>query len=186
MNQFNKITIGFVVQVFRRGDKNRFVCIEQEFVAGDQCECEDAHGNPVELPEHAYQPYTMMPVNDETIGKAPELGKVYQAIEEVLESLDVGGEQPHQFAQEIATLRDTLHLPAVDRAPQAHGCRTMAQELRSLAMKAEGLTASLPVLPVDKWLDGTVANSTADVEFRDCDLAGLLQFIADVGVSRDN
>ena len=183
MNQFNKITIGFVVQAFRRGEKNRFVCIEQEFIAGDQCQCEDAHGNPMEPPEHAYQPYTMMPVAEEDINKTPALGKVYRAIEEVLQGLDVGGEQSRQFAQEIATLREALHLPVVDRTVQAHGRQAIVQELRRIAVEARGRTAALPTLPVEQWLDGTVANSTVDVAFQDYDLSAVLQFIADVGVS---
>ncbi len=184
MNQFNKITIGFVVQAFRRGEKNRFVCIEQEFVAGDQCQCEDACGNSIEPPEHAYQPYTMMPVRKEAISTTPAIDKVYQAMEEVLQSLDVGGEQSRQFAQEIATLRDALHLPTVDRTVQSHGRQTIVQELRRLAVEAKGLTAALPALSVDKWLDGSIADSTVDVALKDYDLSALLQFIADVGVSQ--
>jgi len=34
--------------------------------------------------------------------------KMYDAIEQVLGSLDVGGEQSRQFAEEIKTLRDVL------------------------------------------------------------------------------
>ena len=178
MHQFNKITIGFVVQAFKRGEKNRFVCIEQEFVAGDQCQCEDACGNSIEPPEHAYRPYTMMPVTEEDINKTPALDKVYQAMEDVLQSLDVGGEQSRQFAREIATLREALHLPTVE-----HERQTMVQKLRRIAVEAKGITAALPTLPVEQWLDGTVANSTVDVAFQDYDLSALLQFIADVGVS---
>jgi hypothetical protein len=41
----NKITTGFVVQVFDT-EKQQFV--SQEFVAGDQIDYEDADGNPVD------------------------------------------------------------------------------------------------------------------------------------------
>jgi hypothetical protein len=55
-----------------------------------------------------------------------------------------------------------------------------------LAVEAEGLTAELPTLPVKKWLDGTVADATVDVYFEAHDLAKLLRFIADVGVSHED
>lgn len=34
--EFNRITPGFVCQKFRRKESGRFVCIDQEFVAGEQ------------------------------------------------------------------------------------------------------------------------------------------------------
>jgi hypothetical protein len=45
------------------------------------------------------------------------------------------------------------------------------------------LSAALPTLPVENWLDGTVEDAMKDVYFKDYGLAKLLQFIADVGVS---
>jgi hypothetical protein len=59
-------------------------------------------------------------------------------------------------------------------------------KLRKLAIEAEGLTATLPTLPVKQWLDGTVADATKDVFFKNHDLAGLLRFIADVRVSYED
>jgi len=59
MNKFTKITVGFVVQTFKKDDKGRFVCSRQEFIAGDECEYEDAEGNPIDTPDYEYQPYNM-------------------------------------------------------------------------------------------------------------------------------
>ena len=41
-------------------------------------------------------------------------------------------------------------------------------------VEAEGLTAALPTLPVEQWLDGTMADATKDVSFENHDLAKLL------------
>ena len=49
-----KITTGFVVQVYEDGK-----CKGQEFVAGDQIEWEDEDGNPIDEPDHEYQPFNM-------------------------------------------------------------------------------------------------------------------------------
>jgi len=62
--KFNKITTGFVIQTFQENAEGKFVCTEQEFIAGDQCDYEDAEGNPVDPPDYEYQPYNM------TLGKA--------------------------------------------------------------------------------------------------------------------
>ncbi len=59
MDKFTKITVGFVTQTFEKNDKGKFVCTHQEFIAGDQCDYEDAKGNPIEPPDHEYQPYNM-------------------------------------------------------------------------------------------------------------------------------
>ena len=55
MEEFTKITVGFVTQAFKKDDKGKFVCTHQEFIAGDQCDYEDAEGNPIEPPGHEYQ-----------------------------------------------------------------------------------------------------------------------------------
>ena len=47
MDKFTKITVGFVTQTFDKKHKGRFVCTHQEFIAGDECDYEDAQGNPV-------------------------------------------------------------------------------------------------------------------------------------------
>jgi predicted kinase len=115
------------------------------------------------------------------------LNRLYEAIEEVLDSLDVGGEQSRQFVEEIGLLREVIgHPKAVDGVLDEISRRHLiVQKLRRLAVEAEGLAASLPTLPVAKWLDGTVADATVDVYFEDYDLSALLQFVADVGVSQD-
>ena len=56
---FTKTTVGFVAQTFKKNDKGRSLCTHQEFIAGDQCDYEDAKGNPIEPPDYEYQPYNM-------------------------------------------------------------------------------------------------------------------------------
>ena len=59
----NKITIGFVIQVFDT-EKRRFV--SQEFVAGKDCQYEDRNGNAVDRKvletdgKEAYLPFDMV------------------------------------------------------------------------------------------------------------------------------
>jgi len=190
MDRFTKTTVGFVTQTFKRNSKDRFVCTHQEFIAGDQCDYEDAEGNPIEPPDHEYQPYNMILKHQppkETM-EVTMLNKVYEAIEEVLESFDVGGEQSRQFAQEIRVLREVIGHPEPVKDPldeiQRRG--QIVRKLRRLAIEAEGLTAALPTLAVQQWLDGTVADATKDVFFENHDLAKLLRFIADVGVSYED
>ena len=105
-DRFTKTTIGFVVQTFEENDNGRFACTHQEFIAGDQCDYEDAKGNPIEPPDYEYQPYDMT-LRVEA-AQPSMLERAREAIEEVLESLDVGGEQSRQFAQEIKILRDVI------------------------------------------------------------------------------
>jgi hypothetical protein len=59
MEKFNKITTGFVVQVYEKNSAGEFVCISQEFIAGDQVDYEDAEGNSIDPPDHRYQPFDM-------------------------------------------------------------------------------------------------------------------------------
>ena len=112
------------------------------------------------------------------------LNKLYEAIEEVLESIDVGGEQSRQFAEEIKILKDVIGYPEPDSDTfdEIQRRRQIVQKLRRLAIESEGLKAALPTLPVDKWLDGTVADATIYVIFEEYDLPKLLRFIADVGI----
>ena len=58
MKTFNKITTGFVVQVFKQVKGKKFVCTNQTFIAGDDVQFEDLEGNPIEAVE-AYEPFTM-------------------------------------------------------------------------------------------------------------------------------
>ena len=112
------------------------------------------------------------------------LNKLYEAIEEVLESIDVGGEQSRQFAEEIKILKDVIGYPEPDSDTfdEIQRRRQIVQKLRRLAIESEGLKAALPTLPVKQWLDGTVADATIDVFFEEHDLHKLLRFIADVGI----
>lgn len=60
MDKFNKITTGFVVQQYEKNTDGEFVCVGQEFIAGDQVDYEDVKGEPLgQVPEHKYQPYNM-------------------------------------------------------------------------------------------------------------------------------
>jgi hypothetical protein len=63
----NKITTGFVIQVY---DTETGRCIEQSFVAGDQVNYEDEHGDPVDWREapDAYQPFDMVQPKGKTDG----------------------------------------------------------------------------------------------------------------------
>ncbi len=190
MDRFTKVTVGFVAQTFKKNGKGRFICTHQEFIAGDQCDYEDAEGNPIEPSDHEYQPYNMTLKTrppKETMG-ATMLSRVYEAIEEVLNSLDVGGEQSRQLAGEIRILREVIGHPAPvkDALDEIQRRGQIIHKLRRLAIEAEGLTAALPTLPVEQWLDGTVADATKDVFFENHDLAKLLRFIADVGVSYED
>ena len=116
------------------------------------------------------------------------LNKVYEAIEDVLESIDVGGEQSRQFAEEIRTLRKVIGHPepVKDTLDEIQRRSQVTAKLRKLAIEAEGLTGALPTLPVKQWLDGSVTDATKDMFFENHDLAGLLRFIADVGVSYED
>lgn len=99
MDQFTKITVGFVTQCYERKPGGTFVCMDQEFIAGDQVDYEDGCGNAITPPDHKYQPFNMALIsNDEMIDQ----------LKSVLERLDVGGEQSRQFAGEIHTLQEVL------------------------------------------------------------------------------
>jgi len=114
------------------------------------------------------------------------LNRVYDSIEKVLQSLSTRGEQSREVAEEIRILRDVIGYPQPKKdildEIQRHG--HIVRKLRRLAVEAEGLTLDLPTLPMKNWLDGTVSDATKDVFFESHDLAGLLRFIADVGVSQ--
>jgi len=110
MDLFTKTTVGFAIQTFTKNSNDRFVCTHQEFIAGDQCDYEDVQGNAIEPPDYEYQPYIMV-LRTRTPNEAIQAGMLesaYDGIKEVLESLDVGGEQSRQFAEEIKILRDVI------------------------------------------------------------------------------
>ncbi len=59
MDKFNKITVGFVIQTFKKNVAGKFICTKQGFIAGDQVDYEDQEGNPITPPEHPYQQFNM-------------------------------------------------------------------------------------------------------------------------------
>jgi hypothetical protein len=97
--EFNKITTGFVCQKYRKDDKGNFVCIHQEFIAGDDVQFENLKGDPIETPPHDYQPFNMTLLSRDQI--VNRLGNV-------LTSIDVGGEQSRQFDHEIKIMEELL------------------------------------------------------------------------------
>jgi hypothetical protein len=132
---------------------------------------------------------SIYPKNKKNTPKRPKeismLNRVYDAVEEVLESLDAGGEQSRAFADEIRTLKKILGYP-----PQSQDCGDAAgrreligRKLHRLAIEAEGLTASVPTLNLKDWLDGPSEDSTAHVAREEYDLAMLLRFIANTCLS---
>jgi len=60
MDNFIKITTGWVRQYYEPDKDGAFVCTAQEFKAGDLCECEDDGGNPIDPQVHQYCPYDMV------------------------------------------------------------------------------------------------------------------------------
>jgi hypothetical protein len=112
------------------------------------------------------------------------LNELYDTVEAILEGLDAGGEQSLAFAEEIKMLKDILGYPepAEDVLSETLRRCQIARKLERLAIQAEDMTVTLPTLPVARWLDGTFQDAKAEVQFEKCDLARLLQFIADYGI----
>ncbi len=97
--ELNKVTTGFVIQRYRKQITGTFKCIGQEFIAGDEVQFENLKGEPVDPPEHDYQPFNMtMLSKDEIINR----------LTCVLSSIDVGGEQSRQFSEEIENIKGLL------------------------------------------------------------------------------
>ena len=99
MKKFTKITVGFVTQSYEKNAAGKFICTNQKFIAGDQVDYEDVDGNAITPPEHEYQPFNMSLLSG---------AEVAANIEDVLLSIDVGGEQSRQFASEIDMLKKVL------------------------------------------------------------------------------
>ena len=96
--EFNKVTVGFVSQKFRKDSSGKFKCIWQEFIAGDDVQYKNVLGDKIEEPQHEYQPFNMSFLST---------SQIIDRLGDVLTSIDVGGEQSRQFAHEIQIL-DTL------------------------------------------------------------------------------
>ena len=116
------------------------------------------------------------------------LNQVYDALEQILNSLNAGGEQSRAFADEIRAIRELLGYPGPIEGPcdEFQRRRFIARKLQRLAIEAQGLTACLPSLPLENWFDGTYEDGTLEVDFTEHDLASLLRFIADVGISEQS
>jgi len=116
------------------------------------------------------------------------LNELYDTVEAILEGLDAGGEQSRAFAEEIKMLKDILGYPepAADALDETLRRCEISRKLERLAIQAEDMTVTLPALSVAKWFDGTFEDAKTDVSFEKCDLARLLQFIADYGVSEQS
>ena len=99
MEKFTKTTVGFVTQSYEKNTAGKFICTGQEFIAGDQVDYEDFGGNTITPPEHDYQPFNM------SLSSGVEIAA---SLEDVLLSIDVGGEQSRQFATEIEMLKKVL------------------------------------------------------------------------------
>jgi len=98
--EFNKTTVGFVSQKFRKHSNGKFKCIWQEFVAGDDVQFENVLGDKIEEPQHEYQPFNMTFLSTT---------QIIDRLGDVLTSIDVGGEQSRQFAHEIQVLDRLLN-----------------------------------------------------------------------------
>ena len=99
MDKFNKITVGFVIQMFEKNAAGKFICTNQEFIAGDDVQFENLKGDPIELPEHEYQPFNMTLISRE---------EIIDRLGDALTGIDVGGEQSKQFTHEIKVLDGLL------------------------------------------------------------------------------
>lgn len=110
------------------------------------------------------------------------LNEVYDTIEAILEGLDAGGEQSRAFAEEIKMLKDVLGYPepAADVLDETMRRYQIARKLERLAIEAQDVVVALPAMPVAKWLDSTSMNTAAGLPMEPCDLARLLQCIADI------
>ena len=97
--EFDKTTVGFVSQRYRKQNDGRFVCIFQEFIAGDQVQFGNIKDESIDPREHEYQPFNMTLLNST---------QIIDRLRDALTSIDVGGEQSRQFAGEIEILTELL------------------------------------------------------------------------------
>lgn len=112
------------------------------------------------------------------------LNELYEKIEAVLNTINVGGEQSRQFAGEIELLKEVLGQPGPieDEWDEIQRRQVLTNKLKRLAVESEGILIPLPKNPINEWFDGTYQDAATDVHFEEVDLANLLTFIVDVGV----
>ena len=110
------------------------------------------------------------------------LNEVYDTIEAILEGLDTGGEPSRAYAGEIKMLREILGYPdpTADALDETMRRYKIARKLERLAIEAQDVTVALPVALITKWLDAASTNAAAGLPTEPCDLARLLQVIADM------
>lgn len=67
VNEYQKVTTGFVTQIFKKRDK-KYVCTEQSFIAGDEVSRENEFGEPLDVPQvetaEVYFPFEMKQPSD--------------------------------------------------------------------------------------------------------------------------
>ena len=95
MEKFTKITTGFVTQSYAKNAAGQFVCIGQEFIAGDDVQYENADGETITVPVHDYQPFNM------TLISGPQ---ITESIRKALNWLQMRG----KFEAGIQTLKTLL------------------------------------------------------------------------------
>lgn len=109
MDHFMKITEGFVVETYAMDGTGRFVCVYQKFVAASAPSFKDLNNRPIDPPDHEpTQNLIAWRVQQDDPNKATTAVRLRSAIEQVLETLDVGGEQSRQFAEEIKVLTEAI------------------------------------------------------------------------------
>jgi hypothetical protein len=115
------------------------------------------------------------------------LNELYEKLEVILNNIDTGGEQSRAFEGEIALLKELLGYPepVQDDWDEAQRHEIIAQKLRRLAVQAEGILIPLPKNPIAQWVVGTYQDTSIDMQFEDVDLAQLLKFIVEVGMTPD-
>jgi hypothetical protein len=126
--EFSKITTGFVVQKYRNG-----VCMHQEFVAGDDVQFENLIGDSIKQPEHRYQPFNMILFSS---------SQVIEQLDEILSSIDVGGEQSRQFEMEISSLKSLIEELTPDSSAEketAMRCNWCKKKVENDSIKWKGL-----------------------------------------------
>ena len=110
MEAFMKITEGFVVESYALDGTDRFVCVYQKFVPVSEPSFKDLNNRPIDPPDHEPR-HSLIAwrVQEEDPGTVTTTEtRLRSAIEQVLETLDAGGEQSRQFAEEIQVLTEAI------------------------------------------------------------------------------